>query len=241
MTFEKWALGFSGCDGGDIGTSQNRSVWLCGIEWGGGHDAQSLSESMKSDYSAPPFGYDNWNENLAYIFNWQAMKLLSAISKNEVSSYKKYAENVKPFVVGSLGFFKMNLYPISFKNTSFDHWKSEFSSMTGLFGKSEYLQWCEKNRFPVLRQWTSQYQPKLILCLGVSYKVEFLKAFFDSENEFHREIIEEKELSWGINNNGTLVVVIPFMVNRYGLTKNTSIQKFGSRIAELLELNILKL
>ena len=34
--FKKWALGFSGCDGGDIGSAQSPSIWLCGLEWGGG-------------------------------------------------------------------------------------------------------------------------------------------------------------------------------------------------------------
>ncbi|WP_260951748.1 hypothetical protein [Campylobacter sp. RM16187] len=34
--FKKWALGFSGCDGGDIGSPENPSAWLCGIEWGEG-------------------------------------------------------------------------------------------------------------------------------------------------------------------------------------------------------------
>ena len=237
MEFKKWALDFSGCDGGDIGSPQRRSVWLCGIEWGGGHDAESLANSMSLDHSIPPSGYESWEENLAYRFNWQAMKLLAAIENNEVSAYKKYAQDIKPFVEGSSGFFKINLYPIAFKNTNFENWKSEFSSMTNLNGKSEYLAWCERYRFPVLRKWASEYKPKLIICLGKSYASEFSKAFYEPERELTKEHIEERELFWGQNSDGTLVVVIPFMVNRNGLTKNMSIQKFGSRIAELLELH----
>jgi hypothetical protein len=38
-----------------------------------------------------------------------------------------------------------------------------------------------------------------------------------------------------LNDNGTLVVNIPFMVNRYGLIKNVSIEKFGNRIKELIK------
>lgn len=30
--FARWASGFSGCDGGDIGSSQGKSIWFCGIE-----------------------------------------------------------------------------------------------------------------------------------------------------------------------------------------------------------------
>ena len=62
MEFKKLALGFSGCDGGDIGSPQKRAVWLCGIEWGCGHDAQFLLEDMGLDYSSPPPGYNNWNK-----------------------------------------------------------------------------------------------------------------------------------------------------------------------------------
>ena len=47
-SFAKWATGFSGCDGGDIGSAQNRSIWYCGIEWGGGHpaDEQALINTV---------------------------------------------------------------------------------------------------------------------------------------------------------------------------------------------------
>lgn len=30
--FAKWATGFSGCDGGFIGSPQSKSIWFCGIE-----------------------------------------------------------------------------------------------------------------------------------------------------------------------------------------------------------------
>ena len=29
--FAKWATSFSGCDGGDIGSPQSKSIWYCGI------------------------------------------------------------------------------------------------------------------------------------------------------------------------------------------------------------------
>jgi hypothetical protein len=49
------------------------------------------------------------------------------------------------------------------------------------------------------------------------------------------ELIDEKQLKYFLNDNGTLVVNIPFMVNRYGLIKNVSIEKFGNRIKELIK------
>ena len=47
--------------------------------------------------------------------------------------------------------------------------------------------------------------------------------------------IDGRDLWWSLNAEGTLVAIIPFMVNRHGLIKNDSIQKFGERIAQLME------
>lgn len=233
--FEKWALGFSGCDGGDIGTVDEKSTWVCGIEWGGGHDAGSLSNCMAEDVSTPPSGHEQWQHNLNYIFNWQAVKLLTAIEGGSVSSYKTFAQEKAPFVTGSSGYFKMNLYPIAFKNTNCENWASEFSKLTGFNNKEEYLDWCESMRLPIIRAWAAAYKPELIICLGKTYFNQYSKAFFDFDSRCSKEIINDRELIWGVNNNETLVVVLPFMVNRNGLTKNSTIQIFGERISELLK------
>jgi len=107
--FENWCLDYSGCDGGDIGNPQNKSTWVCGIEWGGGHDPEGLLEHMNQNLTEPPRGYDTWEENISYIFNWQVMKLFSAIYGGTVDDYKVFAEQTKPFVSGSNGFFKLKL------------------------------------------------------------------------------------------------------------------------------------
>ena len=232
--FENWALGYSGCDGGDIGGPSSPSTWVCGIEWGGGHTPEALATHMEEDATQPPSGYINWMENLAYIFNWQAMKLLSAINGGPVSEYKKFAETVQPFVEGRRGYFKMNLYPIGFKDTSHSRWHNQFADITGLEEKSDYLAWCSEYRFPQIRRWAASAKPKLILCLGKSYAAEFKAAFHDIEAEFNHESIDDRDLFWSENSHGSLVVVIPFMVNRNGLVRNVSIQKFGARISQLL-------
>ena len=235
--FSKWATGFSGCDGGDIGNHNIKSIWFCGIEWGGGHpaDEEELCNTVFSknvDY--PDDGYSKWNENLSYIFNWQAMKLLSAIKGGVVESYKDFAEKNLPFTRGGKGYFKMNLYPLAFKNTSHALWESGFAKATGLENKQEYISWIRLHRFPILKSWADVYAPKLIVCVGKSYIADFSLAFADQGLKFNCEEIDDRELNWGINKNGTLVVVIPFMVNRNGLTRNISIQKFGNRIREIL-------
>ncbi len=196
-SFESWALGYSGCDGGEIGSPLSPSTWVCGIEWGGGHTPESLVAHMEEDVSSPPRGYADWADNLAYIFNWQVMKLLSVINGGAVSDYKKFAERVKPFVTGSCGYFKMNLYPIGFKDTSHARWHDNFSNITGFESKADYLSWCSAFRFPEVRKWTKLASPELILCLGRTYIEEFRVAFLNDSSTFTHEIIDDRDLFWG--------------------------------------------
>ena len=149
--FSKWATRFSGCDGGDIGTYNNKSIWFCGIEWGGGHPADENELSNKifsANVDFPDDGYSKWNENLLYRFNWQAMKLLSAINGGAIESYKKFAEINQPFTKGGKGYFKMNLYPLAFKSTSHALWGSGFAKATGLANKQEYISWIRLHSRP---------------------------------------------------------------------------------------------
>jgi len=161
------------------------------------------------------------------------MKLLSAMSGGLVSDYKKFAEKEMPFVKGERGYYKLNLYPIAFKNTNMSLWRSEFSELTGFSEKRQYLAWNKENRFPTMRQYASKHQPKTIICLGKNYKEDFISAFSESSNEVTTEIIDDRELTWTTNVEGTVIFILPFMVNRYGLVKNLSIQKFGERMSEI--------
>ena len=233
--FEKWATGFSGCDGGHIGDSKNPSIWFCGIEGGGGHpdDEQELHKIFLKDVSAPAEGEPNWEENIEVRFNWQAMKLLSAINGGSVSDYKLFAENIRPFVKGEQGYYKMNLYPLAFRNTEHQLWKNAFAKATSFEIKQKYIDWITSCRFPLMKSWVQAYEPKLIVCTGITYASNFRMAFVDDGLEFNREIIDDRELHWVVNKNGTTVVVIPFM-SRNGLTRDISIQKFGEKIRALL-------
>lgn len=233
-SFQKWCMGYSGCDGGDFGDPEARSTWVCGIEWGGGHTAESLLLNIDEDVTTPPLGYDNWQYNLSYIFNWQTMKLLSAIDGYSVKDYKEFSQRIMPFVIGAHGYFKMNLYPIGFRDTSHSRWHSMFSEITGFDTKTDYLEWCSENRLPQIRKWAEKSKPKLILCLGKTYLHQFKRAFLEEDSLINQEIIEGKEMFWSVNLQGSLVVIIPFMVNRNGLTRNVAIQNFGERISNLL-------
>ena len=236
FNFCNWALGFAGCDGGDIGNKNEQSIWFCGIEWGGGFDTDKdgLKDIFNNNSEKITEGYDNWNENIAYRYNSQAMKLLSVIHNYELKDYKAFAENKKPFVKNQKGFFKLNLYPIAFKNTSHDLWEANISEVTNFQTKHDYISWIKENRFPIMNKWVKDFSPKLIICTGITYSDDFKRAFSDNNAEFNKEIIENHKMLWCKNNNGSKIIIIPFMINPNGLNKDENIEKFGQRIKEIL-------
>lgn len=233
--FESWAMSFAGCDGGDIGSPSKPATWVCGIEWGGAHTPDQLSGLVNNPRRTPLEGYADWQHNLSFRFNWQVMKILSAINGGLVSDYKNYAEKIRPFTRGSFGFFKLNLFPMGFRHTSEKHWKQFHASISGFDSKKDYLSWCRDHRIPMIESWSEKYRPKLVICLGKTFIEDFSAAFAAPVETYNHEVIDQKDIRWQINPNGTLVVILPFMIGRHGLIRNLSIQKVGERIGSLLE------
>jgi len=208
----------------------------CGSEWGGGHTVENLRQIAAEPYTGDTdFGYEAWQECVDCPYNISACKLLTALNGGQVEDYRRFAEEVQPFVhkAGS-GYFKMNLYPIAFKNTDAGLWQQEFSEITGFADKQEYVNFCNRYRFAEMNAWVEKYRPRLIIGFGTSYDNEFNAAFSDGFRSFKQEEIAGKKLKWKRNENGTLLAVLPFPSGSHGLNSNVSLQKFGERLAELL-------
>lgn len=231
--FEKWAIGYSGCDGGDIGSPESPSIWVCGIEWGGGFiSAEWLQTELTRCTKEPPDGYESPEDNLAYVFNRQTAKLLNVISGGRPSEYRDFALQKKPFVKSSHGYFKMNLYPISFKDTGADRWSIWIKEIIGLSSKDEYISWCKVNRFPFLLQAKEKHKPKCIVCFGKTYKDDFVSAFCGNNHEENMEKIGDRELYW-YDSGETKVFVCPFPTGPYGLNSDELIKNFGEKIRSI--------
>lgn len=233
--FEQWALSFSGCDGGDPGSAEAPSIWICGIEWGGGHGPKGLKADMEYDYSKPWPGYEDAEHNLAYRFNWRTCKLLSVLEGGTTGEYKYFAHKKKPFVAGETGYFKANLYPVGFPNTGNAHWQDEFSRITGFPNKPDYVAWCRLKRFPVMRRWARAHRPKAIIGFGKTYRNDFWKAFAEPENTPNVEMVLDREIAWTFNREGSLLVVTPFPNGPYGLNSDKRMVGVGERIRSLLQ------
>lgn len=234
----KWMLDFSGCDGGTIGSSEKQSIWVCGIEWGGGFDTKDLEDYINQTWEgSPDFGYQSIEDSDFYPYNRVLFKLLTVMQGNVIDSYKDFAKNEQPFVENShSSYFKMNLYPIAFSSTDHTHWMKDFSEITGFENKQKYLDWCHNNRFPVMQQWVQKYTPKLIICFGKGYTYDFNLALADNNRTFTNEIVGDLVLQWKKNDNGTIIAILPFPnAPNKGLKSHSDIEAMGQRLAELID------
>lgn len=234
--FARWVASFSGFDGGDIGSPSSPSVWVCGIEWAGDQISYEWlkKELQAGAVSSPPAGYEKPEDNLDYVYNRNAMKLLAAIDGLPASDYEKFALNEKPFVEGGKGYFKLNLYPLPFKDTSPERWAIWLHELTGISEKHEYLDLCRTHRFPFLREIKKAHKPKLVICFGKSYKDDFISAFGGDEETVHEETIETRDLYWFSSDEG-IVAICPFPTSQYGLNSDELLEAFGKRIRELVD------
>lgn len=232
-----WILDFSGCDGGTIGSPERQSVWVCGIEWGGSIDSEGLRNYINQEWNgSPDFGYDEAGVLDFYHYNMVLYKLLGVMQGYSIENYKKFVEKEMPFLEnGHSSYFKINLYPIAFKNTDHAYWTKEIAEVSGFQTKRDYLVWCKENRFPVIQQWVQKYVPKLIICFGKTYAHEFNLAFSDNNAEFTNEKVGDLVLQWKKNDNGTIIAVLPFPNARNkGLKSNSDIEAIGKRLANLI-------
>ena len=233
-----WMLDFSGCDGGQIGSAEKQSIWICGIEWGSGFNAEELQSYINQTWEgSPDFGYKSLEDSDFYSYNRVVFKLLAVMQGDTIDSYKDFVKKEQPFVESSQSFyFKMNLYPIAFPDTQHTHWVKEFSEITGFEDKSQYLEWCQNNRFPVMQQWVQKYAPKLIICFGKGSANKFNLAFTDNNEEFTSEMVGSLTLQWKKNDNGTIIAVLPFPnAQNKGLKSHSDIEAMGERLAELID------
>jgi len=225
--FKEWAQGFSGCDGGN----PSGRIWLCGIEFGGGHTEKTL---IYDDVTKPPWNNPDKDDFIRYQYNWKAIKLLAALNGGECAEYKSFFEEQSCFDKKS-NYFKLNLYPIGFKDTSHHRWENWLVLKTGFASKQQYLGWCKKSRFPMLRRWLIDYSPRLVLCTGITRLEEFRSAFGDGTEK----VIEGKAGGKGFkyfltNDRKTLVAIVYFLGGSKGLGSDDQLAATGKQLASVL-------
>jgi hypothetical protein len=234
--FEKWAKGFSGCDGGNL----SGCVWFCGIEWGTGTD-HPLEDELKSDVAQPPQIYQSREDILRdrvtgtpYPYGVKLMKLIAAMRGYPVSEYMRRVVEEDPFPFHpNSDYFKLNLFPVAFRRVEPALWVKEYKTLTGFSTRKAYLKWCGEHRFPEMVKWVKRGTPKLIVGFGTAYLTDFKDAFGFDGNESTTEIIKDRRLVCTSTRNAALAVV-PFLGYQKGLLNSDEVlQAFGKRLGAI--------
>ena len=130
----------------------------------------------------------------AYLFQWN------------IDSYKDEAVKYGLFCQNGIG-YKMNAFPISFKNRKSVSWGQKTKELIGLHSFEIYKEWCIQVRGKYFQKIASAHSPKLILCTGITSTMDFIR-FFGCDLESFREV---NGINMAKANNGnTLVMVVPF-------------------------------
>lgn len=223
---------FDGCEGGDPGNEASPSIWLFGIEPGWSvYDQENVepkNDPMDDGYSV--------QTQLQWPFNRNAFKLLAAISGVSASQYREFANKHQPFVQGSTGYFKGNLYPYACNKVT--TWPDDAREETGFASKAQYQEWCAAHRWPAIKSWVDEHKPKLFIGVGNTFRNQFSLSVFGQSVEFECRDISvngySKKIYFG-ESDGRKLVVIPHLSNgSNSLNSDEAIEKAGALISSFL-------
>ncbi|MCO4089981.1 MAG: hypothetical protein HEQ17_14015 [Limnohabitans sp.] len=224
---------FAGCDSDEVaaGSPATPSIWVLGIEHGtfnSRHEEASGVGPEDDSYSI--------EMQLRWPYNKKAFKLLASMHGYMVDRFLEFATTHQPFVKGRSGFFKGNLYPFACHDVS--SWPERAVKATGTPDKNEYIRWCHEHRLPTIRNWIDEYQPRVIIGVGISCRSDFSKAVFGQEVELREKILDinghQKRL-FHFTQGWRKLVVIPHFSGAYGLNSNASLQEAGKFINEIMQ------
>lgn len=225
--FERMALSFCGCEGGNLGSP----VWICGLEPGvkrkgrGGAENKISEEEMKPLPEPGAWNKETIRDNLKNQYNnkaaWFFCYLFGWKINQGSDEYKHECEKHKLFCEDGIG-FKMNMFPIPFQtNDLARQWSEKLKEQKGFDNYSAYQEWCVKHRGEYFYKLVEKHNPKIIVCTGVRYPKEFMN-FFRCEpgciKEYPKNLENPEHCYTGITNNkSTIVVVTPFFGGAKGI------------------------
>ena len=241
--FEKWAKGFSGCDGGN----PNGKIWICGIEWGGDSpkSIEEIKEKFKEDVSDIKncTGYEDYRENMEYPYNKRAINILAAISDAKIPAeeiseckYINRANEKEKYFTKDSNSCKLNLSPFNFPSTDEQHWANEYRELTGFETKSEYQDWVWEKRMCLFQDSVKKYKPALILTFGTTYIKQYKNFFGFKDIELkEKSYNSDSRLSLKYASQGGTLFVNAYFLSRGWLVSSKALKETGDIIRELLK------
>jgi hypothetical protein len=228
---EAWALDpFEGGDGGDAGSPESRSIWVFGQEHGDAINGAPVVESPRyeRDYSI--------DRQLSYPFNRNAFKLFASLHGEPVENYEAFARRTQPWVPGSKGYLKGNLYPYPCRNLT--TWSEQAVKDTGFEQKADFVKWCDEHRLQAIADAVRQHRPKLFIGVGANMAREFSIAYFGAALPLDTYQFSvngsTKKIRYATHNGGRFVVLPHISSGSNGLNSDEALQIAGSFIAGLM-------
>lgn len=220
--FIDWAKSFSGMNGGNL----KAPLWFCGIEFGGGDPIDfKINERYcykNTEGKFVPCWNDKFKQDKKDYKKWQYGQKVAKIScqyKTGQIGYEIYQDYMDRLFTKDGDTFAMNLYPLSFTESSDDAWDEIHYKETGFSNKIMYKAWCMAYRFPFLRELVYGNKPKVLICTGNNFWKDFRLAFApqemlfenSSENSFYKyRKIDKYDCEW-FEHKGTVVILTPFL------------------------------
>lgn len=223
-SFRAWALGeFAGCDGGD----PYGKTWVLGVEHGD-------SPSDGPGHDVADAGYP-LSQQRTYRYNVQLFKLLAAIEGMPVTDWLAFAEREQPFVRGTQGYFKGNLFP--YTCPSDEDWSEAAQRETGFSTKERYRAWCRNHRFEAIGQWIARAEPDLVIACGIGYRHDFAAVAFQRAPvkvlEHRLDLPGRATRFFSASHEGRLLVVLPHLSGSPLMYSHATLQEAGRYIATL--------
>ncbi|AWI50963.1 hypothetical protein DDU33_05480 [Actinobacillus porcitonsillarum] len=212
--FKHTALSFAGCDGGN----PKSDVWFCGLEWGGEQKElldPAIDENSIYSWSSEEFEgawTAQYNQKICW-FLWYFHNLEWNERENSEIFVKRHhiLYSQKENGIG----FKMNMLPISFPNRNSVNWNETLQELTGINSFYEYREWCVTYRGEFFRKIVQKYQPKVIVCTGIS-EVNNFARFFTGKPDFTYSDNSELKIAYTKFENA-LICVSPFFGGASGI------------------------
>ena len=222
------------CEGGDLGTPENPSIWLLGIEpgWSIADAAAEAQNTPQRDAEHERYSVEL---QLGWPYNVKAFKLLAGIAGQATSDYLAFATAARPFERGCTGYLKANLFSEPFNNIA--EWDQAATELTGFASKPEYQDWLRQERFAVLREMIAKHRPKVVIGTGLTYLHDFMNITGTTqEPEAQRFEVNGHSKRMHISTSGTVpLAVLPhFTGGSHGLNSEESVRIAAEAIRKML-------
>ncbi len=154
-------------------------IWICGLE--PGIDKKKYAEDPEAyrrwyDERFLPYTHNrnaeySWSDSFTYSFGQKVGWVFRGLQGHNARSYAELKKFRAPV-------FKTNLWPLSFPDVSSHHWqKLGVPELFGIDNKVAYRLECERTRHRAYAAAAVQHAPRLILCFGSSYVMDFARCF----------------------------------------------------------------